>query len=315
MSSANLVALRYVAEATLGTTPANPALKEFRFTREGLNYAINNVVSEQIRSDRTEVDTVQVDATAAGDVGVELSFSSHDDWLEAVLGGTWTTVSGNIANLLNGAIVRGFTVQKHFTDIQPSPGLFHNFRGVIPNTFALNFAVGQIVTGTFGCLAFGATQASSQIAGASTPAAPTTKPFNAVVDFQNFNIDGVPYTGCISSLTLDVANNYRAIKCIGSLFSADMVPGTLQITGNMNLYFKDSTLYDKYLTGAVFSFSFRMVDSAGNMLTFFVPRAKFESAEVVAGGRNTDVMINAKWRALYNSTNTCVIKVTRDAVN
>lgn len=315
MSSANLVRLGYVLESVLGTTPSNPALKEFRFTRESLNYSIDNVVSEQIRSDRTESDTVQVSADAAGDIGFELSYGSHDDWLEAVLGGTWTTVSGNIANLLNGVIVRGFTVQKHFSDIQPAPGLFHNYRGVIPNSMSLNFEVGQIVTGAFGCLAFGSTQANAQIAGATTPAAPTTKPFNAVVDFQNFNIDGVPYSGCINSLTMNIANNFRAIKCIGSIFSTDMIPGSLQITGNMNLYFKDGTMYDKYISGLEFSFSFRMTDAAGNMLTFFVPRAKFESADVVAGGRNTDVMINATYRALYNVTNTCVLKVTRDAAS
>jgi hypothetical protein len=312
MSAANLVALRYVAESTLGTTPTNPVLKQLRFLSESLNFSIQNTQSEEIRPDRTESDLIQTDAEAAGDINYEMSFASYDDWLEAVLGGTWTAVSGNIQSLVNGILLRSFSVQKHFQDLTPNQ--YHTFRGVVPNTMSLNFETGQIVTGAFGCMAFAAVAAQSQIAGATTSAAPTTTPMNAVSNFQNFNIDGVPYSGCISALSLQISNGIRASKCVGSLGPRDMILGTLEITGSMDLYFKDGTLYDKFLAGTEFDYNFRMMDGGGNAYTFYIPRAKFETGEVVAGGRNTDVMFRANWRGLYDGTAGHVIRVVKDPV-
>jgi len=179
---------------------------------------------------------------------------------------------------------------------------------------SLNFETGQIVTGAFGCMAFAAASATTQIAGATTSAAPTTTPMNAVSNFQDFSIDGVPYSGCISALGLQISNGIRASKCVGSLGPRDMILGTLEITGNMDLYFKDGTLYDKFLAGTEFAYNFRMMDGAGNGYTFYIPRAKFETGEVVAGGRNTDVMFRANWRGLYDGTAGHVIRIIKDPV-
>ena len=312
MSAANLVALRYVAESVLGTTPATPALKQLRFTSESLNFSIQNTQSEEIRPDRTESDLIQTDAEAAGDINFELSFASFDDWLASVLGGTWTAVSGNIESLTNGILLKPFSVQKHFQDLTPNQ--YHTFKGVVPNTMSLNFQTGQVVTGTFGVMAFSVVPAQAQIAGATIVAAPTTSPMNAVTNFQTFNIDGVPYDGCISALSLNVAAGIRPSKCIGTLGSRDMILGTLEITGSMDLYFKDGTLYDKFVAGTEFAYNFRMVDGAGNAYTVYIPRAKYETGEVVAGGRNTDVMFRANWRGLYDGTAGHVIRILKDPV-
>lgn len=314
MSSANLMALRYVPEVTPGVTPASPTLTALRFLSESLNFNITNTQSEEIRSDRAETDLIQTAADSAGDINFELSFSSFDAFLEAALGGTWTSVSGNISRVQNGVLTRFFTIQKHFTDITTPTSIFHNFRGCAVNTFNLSFELGRIVTGSMGLMAFSMTPATAQFAGATTPAAPTTKPMNAVVDFNNFAIDAVPYSGCINSLTMAINNNLRAIKCIGSIFSTDMIPGTFELTGNMNLYFRDGSMYDRFVTGTEFAITFRLTDQAGNLYIFEMPRCKFETGEVVAGGRNTDIMFNATYRALYDGTAGYVIRVTRDPV-
>ena len=312
MSSANLVALRFIQESVLGTTPANPALTSLRFLSESLNYAIQNTVSEEIRSDRAQTDTVPVSAEAAGDINFELSFATFDAWLQALLGGTWGAVSGNIQALTNGTTVRSFTVQKDFSDL--ISGRYHTFRGVIPNKMTLGFEIGQIVKGSFGCLAMSAAMADAQISGATFVAAPTNTPMNAVSNFQAFMVDSVPYSGCISALSLEINNNFRAIRCLGNLASSDMKSGTLEITGSMDLYFNEGSLYSKFLAGQEFDFSFRMMDAAGNNYTFYVPRAKFETGEVVAGGLNTDVMLRTTWRALYDGTAGHVIRIVKDPI-
>ncbi len=304
MASSDLTVLRYVAESTIGVTPATPALKQIRFTGESLNFNIENTVSAEIRPDRVESDLVQTSAAASGDVNFELSYGTFDDFLEAALCGAWTT---NV--LENGAVRKQFTIQKHFQDMTVPQ--FHNFKGACIEGFNLKMEIGKIVEGAFNVMAFGTTVATAQIAGATFPAVSDTTPMNAVTNVQDFSIDGVPYTGCISSLGIDVKNNIRAIMCIGSLQARDMKLGTLQITGDMEMYFNEGTNYANFVAGTEFAFSFNLVDEDANTYAIEVPRAKFETAEVVAGGKNSDVMFSAKWRALYDSTDDRVIQITR----
>jgi len=68
-------------------------------------------------------------------------------------------------------------------------------------------------------------------------------------------------------------------------------------------------VFDKFVEGTEFSFSFDITDEDGNKYTFTIPRAKFESGEALAGGRNSDVMATMKWRALYDATSNSVISL------
>lgn len=89
LASSNRVSLRYIAEVTFGTTPTTPAFNELRYNGESINYNINNVVSDEIRSDRMTSDLVQVQADASGDLNFELSYGAFDDFIESCLADTW----------------------------------------------------------------------------------------------------------------------------------------------------------------------------------------------------------------------------------
>lgn len=313
MSSANMVALRYVAEVTMGTTPGTPALQPVRFLNESLNFNIENTASNEIRSDRAESDLVQVAASSAGDIGFELTYGTFDDWLQAAFcASSWTAVSGNINRITNGTTLKSYTIQKHFTDLTTPE--YHNFTGCVINTMQLNWEVGKIVEGSFGLSGWDVSTSTSQIAGATTPAANSNTPMNAVSNFQQFKVDGSTFTGNVSSLQLSVNNNIRPIRALGYMSARDMVLGNFEVTGNMNIYFKDGALYTKFKNGTTFAVSFVMADAQGNQYLFEIPRAKFETGQVVAGGKNTDVMFNTTFRALYQSTAGYVIRLTRDTV-
>lgn len=86
--------------------------------------------------------------------------------------------------------------------------------------------------------------------------------------------------------------------------------GTIEVTGDMEFYFNEGSNYAKFVAGTEFDFSFALEDSAGNRNTFTLPRCKFETGEVVAGGKNTDVMFTAKWRGLYDSVSGRVMQLT-----
>src|SRR6478736_4239215 len=79
-----------IAEVTYGTTPAvTPALKTIRHTGTTLALSKGTFMSEELRPDRQIVDFRHGVRQTGGDMDHELSYGSLDDFLEAVLMGTW----------------------------------------------------------------------------------------------------------------------------------------------------------------------------------------------------------------------------------
>ena len=97
MANGSRHSMRYVAEATYGTTPATPAFKPIRHTSTTLGLSKESLQSEEIRDDRQIADFRHGAYQVGGDMNIELSFASFDDLLEATLLGTWvanTTTGG-----------------------------------------------------------------------------------------------------------------------------------------------------------------------------------------------------------------------------
>lgn len=90
MTDSNRVRLSYVEESTYGTTPASPGFQTLRFTSESLASEPQTTTSQEIRSDRQVSDLILVGVNAAGDVSMEMSFSSHDALVESAMYSTFT---------------------------------------------------------------------------------------------------------------------------------------------------------------------------------------------------------------------------------
>lgn len=313
MATSDKIKLRYIAEVTKGTTPANPAFKELRLTGETINNTISTIVSKELRPDRTQADLMNAQADVAGDLNIELSYGSYDDFFSAALGGTWTVSTGDTYILKDGSANPSFfTIQKDVVDA--SPETFFNFRGCTLGGFSLNIQTGQIVTGAFNLRGMTAQATESQITGATFVAANTNTPFNATQNVGSVTFDGVAYTGCINTLSMAFNNNLRTQDCVGTFGHTDIKFGKKELTGSMNMYFIDKSNYDAFVNSTDFALSFELTDVAGNKYTILLPRVKFESATVVAEGENSDIMFNATYRALYDSVETCMIKITRNPI-
>lgn len=138
MSDSSSVQLFYKEESTWGEIPANvgspqtPKLNEFRFTNDSLTQTTEVSVSEEIRSDRQVSDIIRTAVSAAGEVGIELSYGSHDDLLAGALYDDWST-----------AIVEA-TVSASFTATSPGPGTLALLASPLPSpNWLLNVVVGQ----------------------------------------------------------------------------------------------------------------------------------------------------------------------------
>jgi hypothetical protein len=115
-----------------GGSPEAPQLNEFRFTSDSLTQTTETTVSEEIRSDRQVSDIVRTAVSAAGDVGIELSYGSHDDLMAGALADNWSTLVDEVA------------VAASFATGSPGPGVLTLTPSPIPSpNWLLNVVAGQ----------------------------------------------------------------------------------------------------------------------------------------------------------------------------
>ncbi len=310
-ASANRADVRYIAEVTWGTTPASPALKLLRMTGENLNANIQTAVSQEIRPDRDIQDIAKVGSDAGGGIDFELSYGSFDDMIEAAMCSTWVVdgVDTDKYTIVNGVVERSFTIQKRFADVSR----YMVFTGARVNTLGLRVEPGKIVTGSLGLMCKQGTPAASGIASATYPAGNTNTPMNGSAGVTLNQIDGGAIPGGLMNFSLNLNNNLRAQDAIGSDSAQAIVQGSFEATGDFEVYFADGTLYDKFSAQTEFATQIKIAEGAtGKEIWIDIPRAKFETGEVVARGTNTDVMFKSTYRALYHGVTAGSVKLTRN---
>lgn len=89
MSDSSRHALYAIPEVDYGVTPTTPEFKTIRHTGTTLGLSKSTVVSAELRADRQISDFRHGTKQIGGDIQTELSYGSFDDYLEAVLCGTW----------------------------------------------------------------------------------------------------------------------------------------------------------------------------------------------------------------------------------
>jgi hypothetical protein len=308
--TSNRTAVRFVKETVFGTTPATPAFRNLRYTGENLVFNQRSVSSEEIRPDRMTADLVRVGAEVSGDVNIEMSYGSFDELIEAALASTFSVPSGGDSTIKNGVELQSFTFQKHFQDL--AVPIFQNFRGCRIGGFSLDFRSGQILTGSFSVMGLSASSSNAQVAGATfTSPGVGNEVLNAVTNLVELEKDGVAMATKVRSMTLDLNNNLRGQEAIGYLGNVGIALGRLEIMGNIELYFENGTEYATFLANDDFSISFKLVDPDGNYYVFTMPRVKYEEGTINSGGLDQDLMVNGRWRALYDDATSCMIQVDR----
>lgn len=302
MSKSDSMVMRWVAEVTQDVIPLDPALAEIRFTDESLALTVDHVVTGEADDGRMDLNVHQVAHNVGGDINFEYSFDSHDQFIAAACG--WSSFqtwggAGDKTRIQNaGDTMRTFYIQKNF-GAEVSGNEMHRFSGMGVNQFTFKVEIGKIVMGTLSFV--GLTFKTATNNPPSTPTFPvknTTSPFTGATSFKDFTLDAVLYTGCITMVSMSFKNNLKAIRCLGKKGPSLIRLGKFELTGDLELYFANGDLVTSFLDGTEIAFSFELVDEDGNKYTYKVNRARLENVETVAGGKDTDIMFSAKWRAL-----------------
>ncbi len=209
------------------------------------------------------------------------------------------TITMNGQRMKNGVAETSFSIQREASDISE----FFIFRGMVVNTTTVTATSASIVTGNMAMVGKDAALQQTTWGTGANVAAPTDNIMNAVANVGNIMEGGVvDSTLYFQEISFTVNNNLRGKQAIGTLGNFDIGSGTCEVTGTANVYFKDSTVYDKYIAGTETSISFSISDSDGNSYMFSFPRVKFiTDSGAQATGLNADLMENMTWQAILSS--------------
>lgn len=305
MADSALHNMSYVAEVDYGVTPvADPTFTDLRHTGTTLGLTKETFQSEELNENR-QIDHFRHGVkSVAGDISIELSFSSFDDLLEAVLLGTWT------ADVLKAGVTRrSFSILRHFTDLSAPDKPYELFNGVELNTLNLTIPASGIVTGSFGTLGKGLTLLED-LSSLGTPVIGTptsTAPFDS---FTGTITEGGNAISVVTEVTLSLTNGLAVRNVIGSDETILPSIGKSNLTGSVTAFFENSALMEKFLNETESSLQLTLSDADNNSYIIKLPRIKYNGGQPDVSGEGS-ITINLPIQALYDVSDASQLVITR----
>lgn len=289
--------IRYVEEATFGTTPASPEMINLRNAGTSLVLSKESYQSNELRSDRQISDFRHGTKQSNGDINIELSYGDFDAFLESALYGTWTTDV-----LKAGTTRKSFTIERAFEDIS----VYEVFTGCQANTLNLSVTTGGMVTGSFGIVGTGISAS-----GAPLDATPTTSQTASPFDgFTGVLKEGGSVIGSVESFDMTLDNGLSAKFVLGSDTAAEVTSGRSNLTGSISVYFEDLTMFNKFVNETESSLEITLGNGTSESYVILLPRIKYSGADNAVTNEDS-VMMNMPFQALLDPTEGTNIKITR----
>lgn len=109
----------------------------------------------------------------------------------------------------------------------------------------------------------------------------------------------------VLGFTMNISNGIRQQYKLGTFGASGLKHGDFVVTGTLQAYFENSTLFDKFLNQSATALSIAISDEAtsegvGNAYIFDMPNVRFTDGQRVAGGRNQDIIAEMSFQAIYS---------------
>jgi hypothetical protein len=294
-AAGNRVQMAYVPETVFGTTPATPQMILIPMHSTTLDLTKQIISDPTIVSDRMKRFERHGNKQVGGNLVASLQHAQWDDFIEAALGGTWTT---NVCKV--GSTVRSFTIEEGFLDIAQ----YRRFTGVRVNSWEVSISPNAIVTSTFALIGKDVTTSTSPL-----DASPTAVLNKAPLVHNGMTItvggSAVTATACSFSVT----NNANANFAIGSSSALDITSQESTVSGSITFYFENMTAYNRFVNETSAAISLTLTEGS-DTVTISIPNAKFNGASIPVSGPGV-VFVTQPFVALYDNTAATTISVTR----
>lgn len=296
----------YVAEVTPGTTPASP-LQIVRTVGGGGKMTAQSTESEETHLSETS-DVIRTAIEGGGTVPMEISYGGVlDEWLQAILGGTWTTNALQV-----GSTKRTFTFEDQWT----VAGVYQPFKYSLIEALGLNFAVGSKPTGSMTYVSASPPTALATVSagtGAATAAHtnPIMTPIGSIQLAQEGGSGSLLAGGPgVTAFSIEINRPTIKMPQLGSFALAGAEPDKMSVKGSLSLYFATKTLMDKYLADTTTSLALTVGGASALKYAFLMSKVKLVDGGVQPVGRGQAVIQQFQYQAIVDATNSS-LKVTR----
>jgi len=234
--------------------------------------------------------------------GVKIKFGSttghtaDDRW-------DFKAFDGNM--LVNQKTRKSFGLEKGFTDI----GAYLRYPGCVVGNMSMSVAPNSIVTVGFDINAKDETSETSTIDAAS--ADPSGLGGESFDSFSGVLYEGGVNVALLTQLNWSLNNNVKDGSVIGSRAKADVFAGRAMVSGNINCYVEDLTMYNKFVNGTESSIYFTLVDSDENTYHVWFPRVKYSGESPQIPGEDP-VIQNMPFKALYDPLKGFAVSLMRE---
>lgn len=217
--------------------------------------------------------------------------------------------------LTNDSVKRSNTIERQYLD--HSPVTYEYMRGMTLNTLQIDAKAQSIATYTKNYLGRDAYLPSpmARVTGATDIPAPTYSVLNTSSNVGRIGFDGSTIKGpnFVMGATISVNNNIRSQPSVGSIGATGTGNGEFGVTGTLDTYFGDPSIYQKIINNTLTSFDIRFGRNDGNReaILFDMPSIKLGSGSPAVSGKNSDVMINASFTAIKDVIKLYTISVGR----
>ncbi len=300
------IALIQADPANPEVIPAAPLLQKVNFMGADLGTEIDTETSKNRRGDRRTTDVVITGFEVGGGYTFEMTYENSllDDLIEGFLWSSWV-----VDTIIDGEAYTPFFIERGHPDV----GEFFQFMGMGCSVWSMTFADQASVTGEYQFIGLNTAVIQTPTIDATYTEATSNPVFSGITNITDILIDGVATGACeVKEWTIEINNNLTAKTGVGKKGACATNAHKLSITGDITMYFSDSAMYQRLLTGTAFSFGWTMADNDGNAYAFRLPKVKLDTDEIpIDEGDDSDVMDNASYVALYDETEGCMIEVIR----
>jgi hypothetical protein len=201
-----------------------------------------------------------------------------------------------------------FLLEKRQSDLATE--LFTYFTKCYVNNFSVNAQSASLITGSMDFMGELSAMVEASFATGTTDSYTSADSFNGFngvnhvkeVIVNGNNLNGTTNTQYIQGFDFAITNNLRGAKAIGHLGNVDTLAGQLGITGNINVFFENKTMYNLFTNQTEFPMSFRIEDENGDGYVFSFPRVTISSDSMSSGGNDQDLVENMQWTAMFHKT-------------
>lgn len=294
-----LARIGLAVESTFGEVPSAVQLTAQRFDSSNFTLTKEELLDESKTGTRQYTYTQQGNSSIAGTLSSPLAHSNFDTLFQSVFYNTW---QANVLKL--GDTLQSLTIEEAQSDIN----VYRVYSGMIGNGFTISSPVDGLTTVEFDFVGMSETVSGVSL-DASYTAQAVRQPFTHCGGTITY--DGNPI-GYVSSVDTSVSNNLTPTYSWGSCTTTDVIPGRVDVTGTLTVYFANSTMYNHFVAGAYHALSYTLSDGT-NTLQVTIPRIKFNGADAPVDSGSGQRLVTLPFRGVYDAVSATSIQLTRSA--